>query len=202
MKAIAATAARPLAAAPCRATPAPRRAAAPRPSLRSRALSDVGKYLGEAASQIFHPQADNVPWQGQAFSGKIVHHEETARLKALQQVVDSAVKEIEGSMDQAPGEGEDATTYKFDDKGNLVGEEDSVGHFVMTSIQRVFGNNFKGDESEPKDWASGGYKASGRHRSQRALRHEYERLTRFQSVVKTVVTEVEKKPLEASAKDM
>lgn len=50
---------------PCPAAAAPRprgpalRAAA-RPSVRTRSLvSDVGKYLSEAASQIFHPQADS-----------------------------------------------------------------------------------------------------------------------------------------------
>lgn len=132
MQAIVATA-RP--AAPCRAAAAPRPAsrglqAAARPSVRTRSLaSDVGKYLSEAASNIFTPQADGEPgWQGgtrcrqrrllpppppparrahapsppfssplsplpaavpwekmsTGFTGKIVHHEETARLKALQ----------------------------------------------------------------------------------------------------------------------
>lgn len=62
--------------------------------------------------------------------------------------------------------------------------ESEVGDIVLSSIQRVFNNNFKGDESEPKTWIAGGY--PGRVRSQRALRHEYDRLTRFQSVVKKV----------------
>ena len=41
-----------------------------------------------------------------------------------------------------------------------------------------------------------GYAASGRHRSQRDLRHEYDRLQRFQRVVRDVAKkaeEVEKK---------
>lgn len=60
------------------------------------------------------PPATDVPWEAssQSFQGKIVHHEETARLKALQLAVDSAVKEIEGSIDQAPDDGEETITYK------------------------------------------------------------------------------------------
>lgn len=135
-----------------------------------------------------------MPWEtgSQAFFGKIVHHEETARLKALQKAVDAAAKDIEQSMDQAPEDADDTTTYKFDAGGNLVGEEGSVGSFIMGSIQRVFGHNFKGDESEPKAWVSTGYSSSGRHRSQRHLRQEYERLQRFRTVVKKVVAEAEK----------
>ncbi|EFN59582.1 expressed protein [Chlorella variabilis] len=159
---------------PCPAAAAPRprgpalRAAA-RPSVRTRSLvSDVGKYLSEAASQIFHPQADNVPWESssQSFTGKIVHHEETARLQAL--------KQAEAGVDQ----------------------------FVMTSIQRVFGNNFKGDDTEPKAWVSSGYAARGRNRSQRALKHEYERLQRFQRVVNRVVDEAAKAPVRANKTDL
>ncbi|KAL4434611.1 hypothetical protein ABPG77_002734 [Micractinium sp. CCAP 211/92] len=155
-----------VAAAPPRRAPGARPLrAAPRPSLVGRtqaSASGVGKYLSEAASQIFHPQTDNVPWEtgSQSFFGKIVHHEETARLKALQKARRLA--------------------------------EGSVGSFIMSSIQRVFGNNFKGDESEPKAWVSTGYASSGRHRSQRALRQEYERLQRFRTVVKKVVAEAEK----------
>ncbi len=50
---------------------------------------------------------------------------------------------------------------RFDKSGNLVGEEGSVGSFIMSSIQRVFGNNFKGDESEPKAWVSTGARPLG-----------------------------------------
>lgn len=45
-------------AAALRALPAPRRARASRAAPRLGALSDVGKYLGEAASQIFSPQRE------------------------------------------------------------------------------------------------------------------------------------------------
>lgn len=186
---------------PCPAAAAPRprgpalRAAA-RPSVRTRSLvSDVGKYLSEAASQIFHPQADNVPWESssQSFTGKIVHHEETARLQALKQAVDSAVKQIESSIDEAP-EDEPADA--------AVDQEAGVDQFVMTSIQRVFGNNFKGDDTEPKAWVSSGYAARGRNRSQRALKHEYERLQRFQRVVNRVVDEAAKAPVRANKTDL
>ncbi|PSC68423.1 serine threonine [Micractinium conductrix] len=131
---------------------------------------------GQSICQELRPSwLRRVPWKGQAFQGSIVHHEETARLKALEVAVDSVVKQIEKSMDEAPTEGDDTTTYKFDDKGEL----------------RVFGNNFKGDPTEPKEWVSTGYAASGRHRSQRSLRSEYERLQRFQTVVKKVVEKAE-----------
>lgn len=39
-----------------------------------------------------------------------------------------------------------------------VDQEAGVDQFVMTSIQRVFGNNFKGDDTEPKAWVSSGEK--------------------------------------------
>lgn len=50
------------------------------------------------------PCPADVPWESssQSFTGKIVHHEETARLQALKQAVDSAVKQIESSIDEAP----------------------------------------------------------------------------------------------------
>lgn len=190
MKATLVATARPAAA--LRAAPAPRPAArplvaAPRPlslSVRTQAvgnvISDVGKYLSEAASQIFHPQTDSVPWEksGKPFTGKIVHHEEVSRLRQLEVAVDAAVVEIQKSMDEAPEDGE-------------APKESEVGNVVTSTIQRVFGNNFKGDETEPKKWISAGYASRGRHRSQRALRHEFDRLTRFQSVVKRVARNVE-----------
>jgi hypothetical protein len=43
--------------------------------------------------------------------------------------------------------------------GAAAGEESKAGDFVMTSIQRVFGNNFKGDATEPKEWSSTGGQA-------------------------------------------
>lgn len=54
-------------------------------------------------------RAAGVPWEQSArgFTGKIVHHEEVARVKALQLAVDAAVVELEKSMDDAP-EGSDA----------------------------------------------------------------------------------------------
>ncbi|KAI7838694.1 hypothetical protein COHA_007494 [Chlorella ohadii] len=149
-------------------------------------ISDIGKYLSEAASQIFHPQTDSVPWEksGKPFTGKIVHHEEVSRLRALEAAVDAAVADIQKSIDEAP-------------EGGETPKQSEVGDVVTTTIQRVFGNNFKGDETEPKVWISGGYASRGRNRSQRELRHEYDRLTRFQSVVKKVAADVEQ-----SNKDM
>lgn len=35
-------------------------------------------------------------------------------------------------------------------------EEPGVGQYVLSSIQRVFSSNFKGEESEPKAWISTG----------------------------------------------
>jgi hypothetical protein len=47
-----------------------------------------------------------VPWEqsSQGFAGKIVHHEEAARLKALKEVLASELKQIESSMDEAPAD--------------------------------------------------------------------------------------------------
>lgn len=183
-------------AAALRPAPAPKPAARPLVatprqlslSVRTRAnvVSDIGKYLSEAASQIFHPQTDSVPWEksGKPFTGKIVHHEEVSRLRQLEAAVDAAVVEIEKSIDEAPDGGE-------------APKQSEVGDVVTNTIARVFGNNFKGDETEPKQWISGGYASRGRSRSQRELRHEYDRLTRFQSVVKKVASDVEQ-----SNKDM
>jgi hypothetical protein len=42
-----------------------------------------------------------------------------------------------------------------------------------------------------------GYAASGRHRSQRDLRHEYDRLQRFQRVVRDVAKKAEEAEKEA-----
>lgn len=56
----------------------PKLAARPRPArrlavaTRANLVSDVGKYLSEAASQIFYPQENDTPWKGSGtpFTGK------------------------------------------------------------------------------------------------------------------------------------
>ena len=73
---------RPALTASRRPRPAARRGA-PLRTLAS--VSDVGKYLSEAASQIFYPTRNNVPWKTSAveFTGRITHHEEVPRLRNL-----------------------------------------------------------------------------------------------------------------------
>ena len=46
--------------------------------------------------------------------------------------------------------------------------EDLQG-YVGNMLSRVWGHNFKGDETEPKDWASTGYSYSGQRVSKRDI---------------------------------
>jgi hypothetical protein len=75
--------------------------------------------------------------------------------------VDAAVAEIESSMDEPSLA---ALQHAVDDAAAAEGaaaEASPAGAFVKTSIQRVFGNNFKGDESEPQAWSAGGEQFRG-----------------------------------------
>ena len=74
-----------------------------------------------------------------------------------------------------------APARSFDAAGNAVPPEGSVGAYVVTSIERVFNHNF--DPNAVPSGGSGGYAVSGRHRSQRELRREYDRLTRFSGLI-------------------
>ena len=98
-----------------------------------------------------------MPWEASSgtFTGRITHHEEAARIRALQREVDAAVAEIESSMDEPSLA---ALQHAVDDAAaeGAAAEASPAGVFIKTSIQRVFGNNFKGDESEPQAWSAGG----------------------------------------------
>eukprot|EP00887_Chlorella_sp_A99_P003008 scaffold9.g3008.t1 len=161
--------------------PAPRAlAVAP----RANAVGDVARYLSEAASQIFYPTRNNVPWERSAepFTGAIIHHEQVPRLHALLREVSTARKDLESKLEDKP------TDAEVDE---LTASEDSqLGEFVTTSIERVMGHNFKGDETEPA-WRSAGYKDSWK--SQRDIRREYARLSRFERVVKKTLEKAETK---------
>lgn len=156
-------------------------------------VSDVSKYLAEAAAQIFHPTDESdVPWERSAepFSGKISHHEEIDRLRQLRDVVKSARKSLEGCTDP------DASNYDpaaVTDDGSCIYTAEqlsgsgsvSLQEFVRTSLDRVFGHNFVGDETEPKKYFSIGYSARGR--TQRELRRDIDRLRRFEQVVSEAI---------------
>ena len=60
----------------------------------------VGSYLAEAASAIFKPTKSDVPWEGtgSAFSGRITHHEEVARLKKVYELVKEAREAVRGAV--------------------------------------------------------------------------------------------------------
>ena len=66
----------------------------------SNPVTDVGKYLADAAKQIFSPATtgDEPPWSGSGspFSGGISHHESADRLRAMYQAVRSTREAITG----------------------------------------------------------------------------------------------------------
>lgn len=67
-------------------------------------LGDVGKYLSEAAAATFSPKADEVPWSGGTFSGKVSHHEgDVPRLKRLYKAVRETREQLAGCMDPNVG---------------------------------------------------------------------------------------------------
>ena len=62
-------------------------------------LGGVGSYLAEAASAIFKPTKSDVPWEGTSspFSGRIMHHDEVARLKKVYELVQEARQVVQGA---------------------------------------------------------------------------------------------------------
>jgi hypothetical protein len=121
-------------------------------------LSDIGKYLSEAASGVFKPTADTVPWSGGEFTGQIRHDAEYQRLKRVYEVVRNTRQQLSGCMDpQASNYNpnaavEDGTcTYIFKDEASGEKIEGDLHKFITSTLSRLLDNNFKGDSSEP-DW--------------------------------------------------
>jgi hypothetical protein len=169
----------------------PRRVIPHRRVVTSAFLSDVSKYLSEAAASIFHPMKDDVPWErgSEPFTGRIVHHEEVSKLRQLAEEVRSVRKQLETTAVQGEEEGE-GDTFTFDNEGELVTTTATSADYISGAINRLFGHNFKGDVTEPKSYyGSSGYRARGR--TQRELRREVERLRRFETVVKQALEKAE-----------
>lgn len=178
----------PVAARPAvlKARPARRLAVVP----RANALTDVGRYLSEAASQIFRPQANDMPWKGSGtpFTGSITHHEEPTRLRLLYEMTESMRKDLEAS-----GAKPEAAAAASEEPAAAKEEDGGLQEYMTTAVARLFGHNFTGDEGEPKEWSSAGYKESWGHGTTRDVQRRYNRLIRFQKVVKKTLEEVEVK---------
>lgn len=142
------------------------------------AFTGASKYLSDAASQIFSPMKDDVPWErvAEPFAGKINHHEEVSRVRALAAEVRAAVSHLEGSVDELPAEADGPS-------------EPAAEDYVTSAIDRIFAHNFTGDATEPAAYFSGGYRA--RARSQREVRRDINRLRRFESVLNTAIEKAE-----------
>ena len=162
-------------------------------------VGDVSKYLAEAAAQIFHPtEESDVPWERSAepFVGSIAHHEELHRLRHLNEVVKYARKSLEGCTDPSAANYDPAAktddgscTYATEQPSDA--EAASIQDFVSSTLDRVFGHNFVGDETEPAKYFSTGYTARGR--TQRELRRDVDRLRRFEQVVSKTIESAEQK---------
>ena len=128
---------------------------------RAYVLGDINKYLSEAASQIFSPMKDDVPWVAEPFSGRITHHEEVSRLRHLAEEVRAARELLEGSMDEVV---EDPAAVDTEQVVAVPASQE----YITEAIDRVFGHNFTGDVTEPGKYFSRGYRSRGR--TQREVR--------------------------------
>ena len=129
-------------------------------------MAGVGSYISEAFARIFSVADDDkqVQWEKvtMPFTGRITHREET-QLRRLYDVVQS----VKGCTD--------ATATNFDPAANLDdgscvyepgAEPVELKNYLEGAVERVFGNQFKGDETEP-EWALTSF--SGEIKSQREI---------------------------------
>jgi hypothetical protein len=161
-------------------------------------ITDAGKYLAEAAKQIFSPteSASQPPWDGSGieFSGSIKHHENAQRLRAVYEAVKSTRQAITGCTDPAalnydPNAVVDSGTCNYiPDDTQETGMSETLGSYMSQTISRAFSNNFKGDETEPKDWGGNtGYSYRGERVSQRDIM----RLLDYEKFVKKTLDKAE-----------
>ena len=128
-------------------------------------VAGVGNYLSEAFTQIFSVGEDeDVDWEkiSMPFTGRITHHEGT-QLRRLYDVVQA----VKGCTDTS------ATNFNPDaniDDGSCVYDPNSepmeLQNYLAGALERVFGNQFKGDDTEPQ-WAMTPF--SGEIKSQREI---------------------------------
>ena len=64
---------------------------------------------------------------------------------------------------------DDGTCNYVSESTEETGLTEDLQGYVGNMLSRVWGHNFKGDETEPKDWASTGYSYSGQRVSKRDI---------------------------------
>lgn len=128
-----------------------------------------------------------MPWKGSGtpFTGAISHHEEPVRLRQLYNTLEEVKQKLEAS-----GQVDPQAVVESADDGPL--EDQSLQEYMTQAVARLFGHNFKGDEDEPKNWNSTGYAESWSRGSRREVQKRYDRLVRFQKVVKSTLDSAEK----------
>lgn len=156
-------------------------------------LGDVGKYLSEAATAVFSPAKDEVPWAGSSFSGKVSHHEgDVPRLRRLYKAVQQTREQLAGCMDPNasnydPNAVTDSgtCTYLYQDPETGEKTQGNLRDFITSTVGSLFGGKSSND-NEP-DWEGTGYAYSGDIVSQRDI----DRLLRYESVVKQTLEKAE-----------
>jgi hypothetical protein len=140
-------------------------------------LSDVSKYLSDAASQIFSPMKDDVPWTAQpGFSGKIEHHE-AKNLHHLADNIRSVRHELESSVDLLSDDEHDPANSEI--------ELPVADQYISATIGKLFDPKAVVNSAEPAKYYSGGYRARGR--TQREVRKDIGKLRRFEDVVNSTI---------------
>jgi hypothetical protein len=142
-------------------------------------ISDVSKYLSDAASHIFSPMSDDVPWERVAengFSGKIEHHE-AKNLHHLVENIRSVRHELENSVDLLSDDENDIDTNEI--------ELPVADEYISATIGKLFDPKAVVNSAEPYRYYSGGYRSRGR--TQREVRKDIGKLRRFEDIVNSTI---------------
>jgi hypothetical protein len=141
-------------------------------------LSDVSKYLGEAASQVFSPlrNENEVPWTSTVFEGKISHHE-AKNLRHLSEDIKIVRKELEESVDLLSDDENDAASNEI--------ELPVADEFISSTIGKLFDPKAVVNSAEPSKYYSRGYRSRGR--TQREVRRDIGKLRRFEDIVNSTI---------------
>eukprot|EP01023_Acetabularia_acetabulum_P004491 TRINITY_DN1189_c0_g1_i1.p2 TRINITY_DN1189_c0_g1~~TRINITY_DN1189_c0_g1_i1.p2 ORF type:complete len:196 (-),score=38.19 TRINITY_DN1189_c0_g1_i1:213-800(-) len=128
------------------------RRSAPRLVIRAANITDVGKYLSEAAQRIFSVQESDVNWKQVAspYEGKFSLED----MHALNKLADE-VQAIRGCTDpeasnfSASATVDDGSCIFPTEEERAKAQELGVGGYFKAAIERVFDHNFTGDEGTP-----------------------------------------------------
>eukprot|EP00210_Caulerpa_lentillifera_P002813 g2687.t1 len=152
-------------------------------------IAGVGSYISEAFARIFSVADDEeVEWDkvSAPFTGRITHREAT-QLRRLYDVVQAT----KGCTDIGAANYDPSANV---DDGSCVYEPGKtptdLKNYLGGAVERVFGNQFKGDDTEPAEFPLTSF--SGEIKSQR----EIERMLQFEKVVKKTLDEADVKPAE------